>query len=849
MSVRPDEFNDTISRLFGKKANDNISQATFDIISIMEKPEENKFMDIRIKASSRGILFEFKRNSNEDDADNDSFFGGPSRKVADVLEEEEEFTVEAINKKLCNNLDCPAVKKFKKFGIGPLATGKGLGAVTNVPNLPVTYGLSQTYGTLEQYGPYGLYSRPKRAEEPFVPKRDDDWSKSCWKPKRMKKHDKESENQAIAGACNSCPPLRLTGGGVFDMDDIKSPLHECKEIMDQFDDILDKYKRAIGPCGKVTCPFAPNIVRETCKNTCQHPMDFKLEDLPPCVQQTPVDKSGKRSKRVSLKGACGSPKCAYAKYKTGLTDEDAMMELQYLPPAVSGKCGHPKCPFPIEPDLPPIHWDCPEPLPKGICKNPNCPYLPDDLKCLNEMYPNTHAPCGNPACPYTLPQSCSSPDCPFSSKQCPYEEPQDDLCDNPDCPYASKEDEFCENPNCPYSTPKPKNGPCGNPSCAYEAEEKESLCENPSCPFATSPEPSSCYPPKDTCPSPRCPFSKKPSPCYLPQQSDNSCTFPGCPFATQKPSPCYLPQQNGASCPFDIKSLNPCLQNLLSYCLPAFPMCGKEDCPYAKKEMMQICYGGVPICPAMAAPCGATPPPPPPKDDDETCSNPRCPYMKKGEGDETRSETGSKKKFRQSLAADIEPPEGMIEYSSDTRTNADTTPCRQGTCTDTGGELECDVCTCNGSAGGDGVTKEYRPSLVAEKITDAIGPTEYRSDTRLNVDNSPCTQKTCKSKAGTLECDVCPCSSGKSAKKSKSDTGPGKKTKKTKGQATKSAPNLVKLVKSRKWKSKYVYAIGDKYPGIQIGHKECVIPAFNVPPKMGWLWNIHTPCMQLRVSL
>lgn len=53
--------------------------------------------------------------------------------------------------------------------------------------------------------------------------------------------------------------------------------------------------------------------------------------------------------------------------------------------------------------------------------------------------------------------------------------------------------------------------------------------------------------------------------------------------------------------------------------------------------------------------------------------------------------------------------------------------------------------------------------------------------------------------------------------------------------------------KKRKKRSKFVYAIGDKYPGVHIGHRECITPGPKIPAKMGWLWNIHTPCLSLKV--
>ena len=52
----------------------------------------------------------------------------------------------------------------------------------------------------------------------------------------------------------------------------------------------------------------------------------------------------------------------------------------------------------------------------------------------------------------------------------------------------------------------------------------------------------------------------------------------------------------------------------------------------------------------------------------------------------------------------------------------------------------------------------------------------------------------------------------------------------------------------RRKKGKFVYSTGDTYPGTKLGHKECVRPVYNVPPQMGWLWNIFTPTLNLKVS-
>lgn len=58
-----------------------------------------------------------------------------------------------------------------------------------------------------------------------------------------------------------------------------------------------------------------------------------------------------------------------------------------------------------------------------------------------------------------------------------------------------------------------------------------------------------------------------------------------------------------------------------------------------------------------------------------------------------------------------------------------------------------------------------------------------------------------------------------------------------------------KKKRKRKNRGKFVYSMGDSYPGNKVGHKECVTPMFNVPPNMGWLWNIRSPIVRLKVIL
>lgn len=41
-------------------------------------------------------------------------------------------------------------------------------------------------------------------------------------------------------------------------------------------------------------------------------------------------------------------------------------------------------------------------------------------------------------------------------------------------------------------------------------------------------------------------------------------------------------------------------------------------------------------------------------------------------------------------------------------------------------------------------------------------------------------------------------------------------------------------------RSRYSYCFGRKYPGIKVGHRECILNRGLVPCNMGWLWNVPT---------
>lgn len=245
----------------------------------------------------------------------------------------------------------------------------GLGTLYDDVEPPVTYGLSHTYGAMSDYGPFGVYSRPKRPDQPYIPPKNvqetilplepnNKYCKFCndrlrgggpWpgQPFLLLENATEVNKKCLrrissnvlrlrgGGPCPERPVAllrttsknsnvikiskpaqrqsdtpRLRGGGPLDGEGLKSPIKECKEVMDKFDEILTAYKKALGPCGQATCPNAPSLAQEKCKSVCG-----KGETIPPSKDEgrlcdMPCDFGGGFP-------ACRDPKCAYAKYKLG----------------------------------------------------------------------------------------------------------------------------------------------------------------------------------------------------------------------------------------------------------------------------------------------------------------------------------------------------------------------------------------------------------------------------------------------------------------------------------------------------------------------------------------------------
>ncbi|KAL3285597.1 hypothetical protein HHI36_000126 [Cryptolaemus montrouzieri] len=676
----------------------------------------------------------------------------------------------------------------------------------------------------------------------------------------QKKTDQEEKNLCTRHKDEETvrPVLRLRGGALTSETDrilhhrlrggapSKSPIAECQEVMDQFDRILAEYRKALSPCGQIACNYSPNVTEETCKTACH---------IKPEVS-------------TNTQG-CGLPQCQYAKYKSALMAMDADVEKQFIGPAIIGTCGHPKCSYRADPILPPIHWECPDPLPKGKCKNPNCPYTPHDLN-LHNTIAATKGPCGSDQCPYCPPSPCASPNCPFnnlptcapakeaamkektddsrklretkSCAKCPFANPPTivnmmQFCDNPNCEMlkiaqsgdCGTRPTMCNSPNCPYRN---LMNQCSNPDCPAKRKSSSS-CSNPDCPFAKT---SSLV-----CTNPNCPFGKSST-----EPSSESCENPNCPYnISNVSSACDNP-----SCPFQKlskESAEPlkeaCANPDCPFNKPSVESCKNPECPFLRKdseESKESCDN--PECPfkrgskmsgdSQESECECDNPTCPSKK--ETCLNPNCPFNLRGYEPCTNPNCPHRKyAMGKDLGFCATPDPSTNEYCVDK-----TCPFHDPRIDQQETELE--------HLGEERFPGRSMIKIGSQEIEE--GAVERTSGDRPSVyDMAPCVIKTCKFMGGNLVCVEC--GVGTDGKK----RGPCPKTcpgdpicplataRKTKKQPRRRDPSFKRTCSKKKpphWKA--------EYPGYKIGHRECVMPYFFVPKRMGWLWNIHTPCMSLK---
>lgn len=704
-----------------------------------------------------------------------------------------ELTADKINRLICNKKHCPAAVKFKEYGIGPLATGKGLGTLYAYVDPPVTYGISQTYGTMRKYGPFGLLQGDETSRSTYkvngpenivgteVPEPckfcANSVSSSCTS---LNLTCKTSNAIRLKGGNTGRPideletsPLRLKGGGdevpqisesimqmlehEIDMYSNTNPLRllggsppgnelkaivECNAALEQFDKIVAEFKHIVN-CPHPNCPENPFVAKSTCKEICPQnegppnpeilsclnlscpfttnmysepsrpsstskikPDKIKCSEVQ-CPFQDPISLSiQKRFEEDKVKVACMSPTCPYKQYKSALLEPEAMFDKQFLPILNNATCGHSKCEYPAEKELPPIHWDCPDPLPKGNCKNPKCPYGPPKV----EQVPRS--PCGYTECPYALPEPCELLTCPFRERPCPYKKKRcvnnDDECDDPECVFNQIL------PCCPNTSLMSLGEPLSNmPSCG-----------NPNCPL-TSPAAAKRNPKMDKCYNPNCPFSKA--------TADNPKT--GANSGNQLVNneiDCVRPNRG------DVKGKE-------EGCECEKPP--KTSVPLTCADDANLCTN--PLCPTKI-PCGDRKP-------DDICNNPDCLYN----------------------------PSDQC--------------------------LDCENIKCPKNL-----------HFVQDSCWNVECPYNIEKKRREKLMKNICSNPKCKyvKESGVVMEEL---------------SGEGDDTficKPLCGEIKEK-----KVMTKKKVKGKYVYSLGDTYPGMHMGHRECVMKRYLVPPNMGWLWN------------
>ncbi|CAH1187257.1 unnamed protein product, partial [Phyllotreta striolata] len=1031
---------------------DGLSRASayWDKISVKFKPDDNKFIDT-LKTSKR------------------TKFAQPP----EGEKEGTELTSEKIMRKLCKNPACPAAKKFKDYGLGPLATGAGLGTMYKKVQPTKTYRLSNTYGVFTNYGPYGVFAKSKL---PFFPPQeiptdscpvdfpcasDDEPAIDCScpsleeQPPSIRKSScscRKSSSRRLRGGEEGKifdddrfaeVPLRLRGGsameaeypleafeyefalyksldsdgtdltdlastlnefGGFVLDNseswrlrgggkkvktsskcedeekppMKSPMEECKSVMIQFDEILTKYKNALGPCGEATCPFSQNVCDQYCKKICK-----ANEDPCPCVQkdsciEKPCDIDEcpfKEKPPGKLKGGCGSPKCPYAQYKLGLVTDDAELELAYLPPPIRGKCGDPKCEYPPQfLALPPIHWDCPDPLPQGSCKNPNCPHQPAGLRELKVPPPS--APCGSACCPYALPPPCDLPSCPFKEKPCPFRrrkkageanptcsssesEDDDGACCNPECPFSGGKQKKPSKPKCPPPPgccppppgccppppgccppppgccPPPPGccpsppGCCTPPRCCPPSPgccpkppgcppppgccppppgccpKPPGCCPKPpGCPPPPGccPKPPGCPPPPGCCPKPPgCPpppgCCPKPPGCppppgckppkgCKPKPIPSGCSVPCCP-EKKKPGCCCEKDNDSEEsfcdspeCPLNVAKRpkgTGCLPKPTSCENPECPsrayqrhkkkdsddelICDNDDCPYREgmgnRDDDDVCAN--PLCPYNDAP-----------KKNQKCANPNCPFAGAEDGDFDDFDEN----YDGSICSNADCP--FQAYKNKKKSDACDNPCcpQKGKLSKETEEV-CNDCTdllCNNpdcpnfkpptkSSGPQycdnpvcPFSKEYQTSVCVDPFCPYAQPLPSCGIPNCPYEKKPimfCPSPICPSKFPKTPVES-EAEDKPPAKPSPNAEDKKKKERRDSGTSEKQQPAVKSIgtdTKSKKGKSSYAYELGDQWPGVKIGHKECLLPYFRVPQKMGWMWCLQQPYFRCKARL
>ncbi|KAF5285897.1 hypothetical protein FQA39_LY04358 [Lamprigera yunnana] len=435
---------------------------------------------------------------------------------------------EELKKILCKGVDCSGTKKFADLGLGPAYPKKDEG----LTNVVVPHGLRHVYGKLEDYGPNSTFSRPKNLEEPFCGKTNDDFdsedyvdaiinflkqesSLSCTEytsgsdstmGNNLACMDRESMVPYVKSLTKSADkvstflgqktpldrgikfkhnddvfyyePLRLKGGALGHINK-PTPLATCEDLLESYDRVLKEYREVLqtSPLGNQVLGTRNSLETEKCITPTALRMKTKCVPVSACgTSQCPYSRlqsvnEENNFQRIQLKSACGQPNCPFIKKRTGTAHDEEWINLQLKHGDRSNPCGVHNCPY-ISPckELPlePIHWNCPNPLPKEGCKSTGCP-----LKDVTLYNPVPAGPCGSTLCPYAPMLDCGNSHCPFRPP-CPRNES--------DCPVHPNCDNSCEYPVCPNYTPCPDLNiceTCGGTICSNYIEPCDSyMCPN-----------------------------------------------------------------------------------------------------------------------------------------------------------------------------------------------------------------------------------------------------------------------------------------------------------------------------------------------------------------------------------
>ncbi|KAG7202675.1 hypothetical protein KM043_009849 [Ampulex compressa] len=136
------------------------------------------------------------------------------------------------------------------------------------------------------------------------------------------------------------------------------------------------------------------------------------------------------------------------------------------------------------------------------------------------------------------------------------------------------------------------------------------------------------------------------------------------------------------------------------------------------------------------------------------------------------------------------------------------------------------------------------------------------SSSPLDIDVGPCGEPKCKSRRkrpveNVAQSETTELSQKRAAAPIRPPSTPtpksgSKASEKGRHQRTKHGPagdrNTVGKtpIKVSKRVMRYIYTIGDVYPGINYGHKNCIDPRLRVPANMGWLWNTSSTADKLK---